>query len=84
MTAMDMRRDRRFYPYTPTQRALRSLKAQRKAGTPFEPVAVPTYRPRPHTVLARYWRAVGPSLIGLGLFIFIAATAAGWIAVVAS
>ena len=29
-----------------------------------------------------YWRAVWPSLVGLGLFIIVVGTAAGWIAVV--
>ena len=71
----------------PTHPAIRTRQAiqerrQARAGR-FEPVALPTYRRRPLAVLARYWRAVGPSLIGLALFIIAMATFAGWAAVIA-
>jgi len=81
MTVIDMRRDRRFYPHTPAARALRALKAERRAGKPFEPVYIPDYKPRPVT-LGQAVRAILPGLgvlVGAAyLLACVVAFVAGW------
>jgi len=59
-----------------TRRAVQERQQNRHRR--FEPVALPTYKPRPHTRLWRIWRAIGPSLIGTALFVIAMATFAGW------